>query len=142
MNKSIRVVAVVSDNPIDVIVLEDVPKKSSEVVEHDCSESDYVKFLLDEKDMKILELEKMLIAERKASQKKVDDACAAARSHMEGMVTKFVGLLPTMVAKVTAQLQVATHTTYHNTIQEIRGSEFFMSTIQEIDNIQSDIPEL
>ena len=130
MNKSIGVV----DDDVEVVMI-----KSTDVIEHVddvlCSSSQYVLHMLDEKDMEILRLKKLLESERKTNQRKVEEACEVARTGLEGMVAQFGNLHPTMVAMVHAQLQQASNVTTQRTIEDIHNSEFYVKKMQELIDI-------
>ena len=132
--------------------MDGVLDKPSDKEVHHCDETEFVKHLLDnqemkfikmqkEKDDRIFELEQLLKAERKANMKKVDESCKVARDGMEGMLDAYVGLHPTMVSKVIEQLQEVAKATYVNTLAEIRGGEFFVSTMHKIDQAQCTSPD-
>ena len=111
--------------------------KAPDVVKHVegelCAQSHYSLYLLDqkemeiidlkkahkaaqtEKDMEIQELKNMLASERKTNQTRVEDACQVAKAGMEGMVAQL-----DIVRMVHAQLCT---------------SEFYSQRMQELDDI-------
>ena len=160
VNKSESVV----DDIIVVKVVAGVPDKPSDKELHpNCEETEYVKWLLGEqevkflkmlkaKDDKILELEQLLKAEKAASLKKieaeksasmakVDESCRVAREGMNGMLGAYVGLHPTMVSTVIEQVQEVAAATFVKTSAEIREGHFFKSTMAKIDEAQSTKPD-
>ena len=160
VNKSESVV----DDIIVVKVVAGVPDKPSDKELHpNCEETEYVKWLLGEqevkflkmlkaKDDKILELEQLLKAEKAASLKKieaeksasmakVDESCRVAREGMNGMLGAYVGLHPTVVSEVMEQLQRATAVSFVKRAAEIRGGDLYKSTMVKIDEAQSTKPD-